>query len=612
MSNRKTFVIQSIVFPKETKHMTCVGLFYRGENGYLDREHGKLTLGTGQKCDLNTYINSCSWGKWRRYTCAEKVTLILDIEGSYELRYTGYSLEYDEPVRKEFGVITNVGSKRENVSFEYPDNDETVVGVEITAIDKCTIHGGYYEADYSGQLNEVNLSIATTTFRKEDYIRKNVDLIKDEIFTGDDEIKDHLTLHVIDNGRTLKDEEIAGEHVFLHPNQNVGGSGGFARGMIESLHQEVPATHVLLMDDDVLILPESIKRTYHLLRMLKEEYRDHFISGAMLMYEEPWIQHEDIGVVEGGFAFIPLKTGGDLNELHTIVKNDGAFFSADNQYAAWWYCCIPVSVIKENGLPFPFFVRIDDVEYGLRCKAKILTMNSICIWHMGFASKYSAVMNVYLTSRNMHIAKAASGVLQDLDIHRDYVNGFYYQLLRFEYGSCELMIQSFEDYLKGPEFIASCNGEEIVKEKSAYNEKLIPLEGRRGIRVQEIMDIYKEESMRAYSRAFDKVVAHLTINGQRLFPEFLYKNSKEPVKAAYGGNIPIINVARRKEFIVINPYTETYAERHMDKKRAKELLKRFKQVEKRYQKTHETVDEEYRKAAKHLTSEEFWKKYLGI
>jgi hypothetical protein len=295
---------------------------------------------------------------------------------------------------------------------------------------------------------------------------------------------------------------------------------------------------------------------YHLLRMLRDEYKDHFISGAMLRYEQPWIQHEDIGVVEGGFAFIPYKTGGDLRDLNCVVKNDGAFYSADNQYAAWWYCCIPVSEIKENGLPLPFFVRIDDVEYGLRCKAKILTMNSICIWHMGFASKYSAVMNVYLTVRNMHIAKATSGVLQDLDIHGDYVNGFYYQLLRFEYGACDLLLDAIEDYLKGPRFIESCDGEKIVKEKSKYNEKLTPLSDKQGLRIREIMSVYSEERRRGYERAFDKVIARLTLNGQRLMPEFLYKDSKEPVKAAYGGEIPIVNVARRKEFLVINPYTE--------------------------------------------------------
>lgn len=51
-------------------------------------------------------------------------------------------------------------------------------------------------------------------------------------------------------------------HIYYHRNKNVGGSGGFTRGMIESIRQKPKATHVLLMDDDVVVLSESIKRTY--------------------------------------------------------------------------------------------------------------------------------------------------------------------------------------------------------------------------------------------------------------------------------------------------------------------------------------------------------------
>lgn len=38
----------------------------------------------------------------------------------------------------------------------------------------------------------------------------------------------------MDNGRSLDVEGLSGGGVFIHPNPNVGGSGGFARGMIES------------------------------------------------------------------------------------------------------------------------------------------------------------------------------------------------------------------------------------------------------------------------------------------------------------------------------------------------------------------------------------------
>ena len=39
-------------------------------------------------------------------------------------------------------------------------------------------------------------------------------------------------------------------------------------------------THVLLMDDDVVMQPESIYRTYRILSLLKDEYKDSFVGGA--------------------------------------------------------------------------------------------------------------------------------------------------------------------------------------------------------------------------------------------------------------------------------------------------------------------------------------------
>ena len=105
-------------------------------------------------------------------------------------------------------------------------------------------------------------------------------------------------MHVIDNGCTLPYKELSTDKVTISPNENVGGAGGFARGMIESMEQDVPATHVLLMDDDVEVSPESIMRTYNLLRIVKPEYSEAFVSGAMLNYEDVQDMKEDTGFID--------------------------------------------------------------------------------------------------------------------------------------------------------------------------------------------------------------------------------------------------------------------------------------------------------------------------
>ena len=105
------------------------------------------------------------------------------------------------------------------------------------------------------------------------------------MFYSDEPAGQHIVMRVVDNGRTLDTEKYNSEYVHIYPNQNVGGAGGFTRGIIESMDAEKKPTHIILMDDDVKILPESLIRTYSLLAIMKDEYDSHFISGAMLFME---------------------------------------------------------------------------------------------------------------------------------------------------------------------------------------------------------------------------------------------------------------------------------------------------------------------------------------
>lgn len=90
--------------------------------------------------------------------------------------------------------------------------------------------------------------------------------------------KGHMFVHVIDNDRELDPSELDSEDLKVYMNNNVGGAGGFTRGMIEALELPKKPTHVLLMDDDVMVMPESLFRTYYLLRLLKDEYKKCFLS----------------------------------------------------------------------------------------------------------------------------------------------------------------------------------------------------------------------------------------------------------------------------------------------------------------------------------------------
>ena len=184
-----------------------------------------------------------------------------------------------------------------------------LLAFEVTTFSMLDVKEIYYytKVDES-KLRDVELAVATTTFQKEDFILPNIELVKREVLGCAEPIAGHFTFHVVDNGRTLDKEALEGSGVFIHPNPNVGGAGGFTRGMIEAMEQEHKATHVLLMDDDVQISPESLKRTYNLLTLVNDEYVDAFLSGAMLSYEKQDEFYEDIGYVRHYGVYGPSRT----------------------------------------------------------------------------------------------------------------------------------------------------------------------------------------------------------------------------------------------------------------------------------------------------------------
>lgn len=601
------YKIQSLVFPTEAKHQQCRDLFFHGYHGYLDRANQCLSLSYGQNVDFTTYINACSYEKWRTYTKAGRAVLYLDVQGDFRVCYLGYRKEVVMIERTEFASEEYHLTGRQTVRFMFPENQERMLGFELYPLGPCTIFGGYYTLTCEeSDLNDVTLCIATTTCRKEEFIKKNVELLKSKILEqGDDAARD-LYVHVVDNGRTLTERDISGKHVCLHPNHNTGGSGGYARGMIESLNQTPKATHVLLMDDDVLVLPESIVRTYKLLRLMKPEYQDHFISGAMLYYEEPYRQHEDIGTVRSDGVWLTLKPRYDHGFLDSNLDNEKAFVNQKNEYAGWWYCCIPARVIEKNGLPLPVFIRGDDVEYSLRCKAEILTMNGIFVWHMGFVTKYNAALVEYQEFRNMLIAKACSDILEDTDIYGITMRAYRAAILKFHYEAAELVLRGFEDFLKGPSFLEVDHGERILKENSKLNDEMVPLNDIPGVDILDVFSCYYDPPR----KGFETFLYRLTYNGHRFWPKFLRK--KKYGYIAFDHSYQPSKMVLREHLVAVNPYTRTGKLRTMDKSRYKALMARYRKAVRYYRRNRKKIENDYRDARGWLTCEEFWRKYLEI
>ena len=598
-------IIQKVVFPKDERHESYWKLFYHAPRLVVS-EKG-LYIPKGTVVDFASYLNGCPVNKWVQYAGIQNLQLHLTISGNVKVILTGYSLMPSMPVRKVFFTRSCNSSRPQKITLDYPDIfSDSFLAFELVAEGSCRLQEAYYtvcceETD----VREVNLCIATTTFRKEDFIKNNVSRIREELLEKDSSIRDHLFVQVVDNGRTLQKEEIESDHISLCQNDNVGGSGGFARGMLEALHKPEGITHVLLMDDDVLILPESIRRTYVLLQLVKEEYKDAFISGAMLELDSMYTMHEDIGLLKNDKSFFHAKPVCHVNKLKDIMKANSLFPKHKNMYAGWWYCCIPCEVIRQKGLPLPLFIRGDDVEYGIRCNPQIMTMSGICVWHLSFDGKYSAATNLYQEFRNIFIVKDSTQKIPEVDVFGRWKIECRRAALTFDYNGWELLLLAIEDYMKGPGFIARTAGTDILERNRPFAEKMKPL-SETGTPSFYLEQLNEADIQRPF---LQRVQYYLFYNGQMAGAG---KRDEGTGLMKYDwDHKPGKNMFKNRLFVV-DPVNRTGSMREKDEARFMQLKKRQEQDVRLYRKRHEALEKAYIKAYPVLTGEAFWRKYLKM
>ena len=569
--------------------------------------------------DLLTYFNAFSNEKWRRYTVVDNVHLHLNVRGSLDIDL----LTCDQtPTRPQTTVVSTHHVEHDElrvVEFEFPDVSTTLLGVRMRAHGRVEVKEAYYFTKVDEELiRPVELAIAMTTFKNERYVIPNIELIKNEILACDEPVANHLTMHVIDNGQSLDVEELSSDRVRIHPNPNVGGSGGFTRGMIEAMEQEDRATHVLLMDDDVQVSPESIKRTFNVLSLVNEEYVDAFLSGAMMSFERQDEFYEDLGFVDPDATPGPVKSKHIpedmpvdpfiISDLDDVVKIESVETRRNNRYAGWWYCCIPVSSIERNGLPLPLFIRCDDMEYGIRCADRFITMNGICVWHVMFGSKYRLAIERYQTMRNSLIAQATTGAFEGVNFMQRWHALVYQDFKNFNYVGVELSLAAVEDFLKGPDFIKNVNAARLNARMSKMNDVLVPIEEMDQSLLGNVelnsLDLFESSERGIYAKAFDL----LTFNGQ-VGPKWMSKGGLGVIPYADWAYSP--NAIRGKDAILaVVSQTSMGVLRKKDRSRFASLRKRHKAVVKEYEAKHEEVEAQWAAARSELTSLEFWKWYL--
>ena len=122
---------------------------------------------------------------------------------------------------------------------------------------------------------------------------------------------------------------------------------------------------------------------------------------------------------------------------------------------------MPISIINDNNLPLPIFIKRDDIEYGLRNGKKFITLNGICVWHEAFEYKTSSYLEYYYF-RNMCIINSRHRLsFSAKRLITEVKKRTRTHLFRYRYKEAELSLLGIQHYLKGIDWLKSQDAEKL-------------------------------------------------------------------------------------------------------------------------------------------------------
>lgn len=379
-----------------------------------------------------------------------------DYNGADTYRADGQSVRFNNVKRED-------NLRIHSVSPETANNDDEINEQSVTP--STEIYGGGWLTD-DEETQNVNLGIVITTFKRETAVKAAVSRLVRDI-TSHPLYHNMIDIAVVDNGSTLKNEDLPGAQ--LIPNRNLGGTGGFTRGLIH-FQESGNHTHCLFMDDDASCEAGAIFRSMSFQRHVTDHKVS--LSGAMLFENIKFMQWENGAWFNGGCHSI--KRDFDLRDPVKVYENEE---EVDKPiYGAWWFFFFPLDAAKNYSLPF--FVRGDDIDFSYANDFRVVSLNGVSCWQQDFKTKESA-MTAYLFLRSHVVHHLTVPTLKcSYKIIMKILLGHFWQYNNsYYYGTAACVNLAMRHVMEGPKFwennIVPTEVLKKIKELSAC-EKPVP------------------------------------------------------------------------------------------------------------------------------------------
>ncbi|AHH93542.1 galactofuranosyl transferase GlfT2 [Kutzneria viridogrisea] len=453
-------VLQRIILPRDGDPLDVRPLYLDESKNTHSHVSGRceVTVPRSAKVSFGSYFNAFPASYWKRWTRVGEVVLRLTLRGSgrvdmYRSKPSGEHVHLEGRTIRSPKQWTQVDLRVKLTPFE----DGGWIWFDLFTDDSTLeLKDGAWTTDE--QLPEQKIAVAITTMRPVDAVIALRTLGEDpavlavvsKVF-----VADQGAVKVRDTEGFTEAAKALGDRLQVIEQPNLGGSGGFGRGMFESL-VNTDADQIMLMDDDIRLEPDALLRSNAFARAATQPV---VVGSHMLNLQARSRLHTMGEVIDLGSCFWRAAPGAVTDHdfaSKSLRKSKKLHRRIDVTYNGWWMCLFPREVVEQTGMPLPLFIKWDDSEYSLRALHKgypTVSLPGSAVWHMPWTDKNDATdWQAYFHTRNRLILAALHS---PYDVRKTLVQQglklSLRHLLSMEYSTVALQQKAIEDFLAGPD-----------------------------------------------------------------------------------------------------------------------------------------------------------------
>ncbi|MBB5958871.1 galactofuranosylgalactofuranosylrhamnosyl-N-acetylglucosaminyl-diphospho-decaprenol beta-1,5/1,6-galactofuranosyltransferase [Saccharothrix tamanrassetensis] len=452
-------VLQRVILPRDEDPLDVRPLYLDEPDNVHSHVSSRrsVTVPASAKVSFASYFNAFPASYWKRWTVVEEVVLRLRVRGAgrldvYRSKPNGDPIHLDgRPIRAaedwtdvEFRVSLKPFEDGGWIWFDVFTDDHTMeIGEAAWTTDQV--------------IAPQKVAIGMTTMRPVDAVIALRALGEDPVVLDVVQkvfVADQGAVKVRDTEGYAEAVRLLGDKLEVIEQDNLGGSGGFTRGLYEAI-EHTDVDQIMLMDDDIRLEPDAVLRSNAFARAAAQPV---IVGSHMLNLQARARLHsmgEVVDLASGYWRAAPgAVTDHDFGE-ESLRETEELHLRINSTYNGWWMCLFPREVVQRTGYPLPLFIKWDDAEYSLRALENgypTVSLPGSAVWHMPWTDKNDATdWQAYFHTRN-RLVLAALHSPYDIrsTLLKQGLKLSLRHLLSMEYSTVAVQQKAIEDFLAGP------------------------------------------------------------------------------------------------------------------------------------------------------------------